>query len=205
MMSLLVAVGVSAAPAFAETTATSMPLLAAAGEASHTGEVLSPINKGLVTAITTLIVFLTLLFILSKLAFGPIAASLKKREDKIRQDIADAEAARVKAENALKELTARLNAAEAEARSITTRATADAEKIGIALKARVQSEVEEMKERAVKEIDTAKTAAVSEVHEHAVLLSTSVAEKILRRSITVDDQRELIRASLEQLQNVRSN
>jgi F0F1-type ATP synthase membrane subunit b/b' len=41
------------------------------------------------------------------------------------------------------------------------------------------------------------------VHEQAVILSTRAAEKILRRNINADDQRDLVRASLEELQTVK--
>jgi len=184
-----------------------LPALALAAEAAdgQSRSLLSPPEQGVVTAITTLVVFLTLLFVLSKFAFAPIAAGLKKREDKIRQDIADAETARGKAESTLQDLTARLNAAEAGARAITAKAVVDAETITVALKTRAQHDTEELRERALKDIETAKSAAIAEVHEQAVLLSTAVAEKILRRSINAEDQRDLVRSSLEQLQNVSAN
>jgi F-type H+-transporting ATPase subunit b len=181
-----------------------LPALALGAESSS-GSIIPPINQGLVSALTTLAVFLTLLFVLGKFAFAPISAGLKKREDKIRQDIAEAEQARQKAEATLKDLTAKLNAAEAEARKITSQATADAEKIGVALKARAQQEAEELRERTLKEIEAAKNAAVAEVHEQAVYLSTTVAEKILKRAISAEDQRDLVRSSLDQLQTVGKN
>lgn len=186
-----------------------LPVLAyAAPGAAGVGEEpnpLPPINRGLVTALTTLTVFLVLLFILGKVAFGPIAMALKKREDKIRQDIADAEASRAKAEATLKELTARLNAAEAEARGIVTKAVAEAEKIGVSLKARAQQDAEEIREKAIKDIDNERVRAIAEIHEQAVMLSTTIAEKILKRSINAADQQDLVRSSLEQLGSVGRN
>src|SRR5689334_1830554 len=59
------------------------------------------INEGLVTAIITLIVFIVLLGVLSKVAWGPIAKGLADREEKIRRDIQEAEAARARAELSL--------------------------------------------------------------------------------------------------------
>lgn len=170
-------------------------------EAARTGEVLSPFAKGAVTAITTAVVFLALLAILTKVAFGPIAASLKKREDKIRKDIEDAEAANKKAQATLAELNARLAAAEAEARNITAKATADAEKIRVTLKAQADAEAAEIREKSRRDLDAATKAAIAQVHEEAVTLSTSIAEKILRRNINAEDQRDLVRASLAQLGN----
>src|SRR5688500_2951739 len=62
---------------------------AAAGTAAHDGEVKANLlrggSEGIITAITTLIVFLGLVVVLGKYAWGPIASGLKAREDKIRQ------------------------------------------------------------------------------------------------------------------------
>ena len=46
--------------------------------------------------------------------------------------------------------------------------------------------------------------AIRQVHEQAAVLSTRIAEKILRRNLNPDDQRELVRESLEQLQTVKA-
>ena len=52
---------------------------------------------------------------------------------------------------------------------------------------------------------TLKMDAVQEIKTLAADLSTSIAEKILRRKITVEDQRALVESSLEQLQRVKAN
>ena len=62
-----------------------------------------------------------------------------------------------------------------------------------------QQEAEEAKERAVRDIEASRRAAVAEIHAQAAELSTNIAEKILRRNLNADDQRELVRQSLEQL------
>lgn len=174
-------------------------------EKAGVGEVLSPSEKGLVTAVTTLVVFVALLLVLSKFAFGPIAKALKEREDKIRIDIETAEKSRMAAEARLKEYEARLARAETEAREILTKATADAERTGAVLKAQAQKEIEEARARSLRDIENDKKAALAEIHEHAVTLSTAIAEKILKRSLNSDDQRDLVRSSLEQLAGVRQN
>ena len=42
--------------------------------------------------------------------------------------------------------------------------------------------------------------AVADIHRQAAELSTAIAEKILRRNLNADDQRDLVNSSLEQLQ-----
>ena len=47
--------------------------------------------------------------------------------------------------------------------------------------------------------------ALREVYEQAANLATNVAEKILRRNLNAADQRDLVNASLEQLQTAAKN
>jgi F-type H+-transporting ATPase subunit b len=160
-------------------------------------------NKGLITAITTLIVFVCLVIVLGKFAWGPIAKGLKEREDKIRHDIADAEAARARADATLQEYNGKLAAAEDRIREMLSKATADGEKLATAIRMKAQQEAEEIKERASKDIEAARDAALREIYEKTADLATSVAEKIIRRNLNASDQQDLVRQSLEQLQTVR--
>ncbi len=178
----------------------------AAEAAEAAGEAPEALVKGpsesLITAITTLIVFVALVIVLGKAAWGPIVEGLKKREAKIRGDIAEAEAQRARAEATLKQYNEQLAGAERRIREMLNKATADAEKLATNIRMQAQQEAEEGKERAQKDIDAAKDAAIREVYEQTATLSTSIAEKILRRNLNVDDQRELVKQSLDQLQNV---
>jgi F-type H+-transporting ATPase subunit b len=178
---------------------------AAAGEAHGDPSLLPTVNEALITAVTTLIVFGLLVFILGRFAWGPIASGLKAREDKIRKDIADAEAARAKAEATLREYNTKLATAEGQIREMLSKATADAENIATNIRARAQQESEEIKERANKDIESARDQAIGQIHNEAVNLATNIAEKILHRNLNPDDQRDLLARSLEQLQSISRN
>lgn len=180
-----------------------VPALARAAEEATSEAGLPPtINEGLMTAVVTLIVFLVLVVVLKAKAWGPIAKGLGDREAKIRNDIKAAEDARAAADASMKKYQAELAKAGDEVRAILDKATADAQAVATRIKMQAQQEAEEAKERAVKDIDASRRAAVAEIHEHAATLSTSIAEKILRRNLNADDQRELVRQSLEQLGSV---
>ncbi len=166
---------------------------------------LNPINTGLVTSLTTLIVFLALLAILGKYAWGPIAGGLKAREDKIRQDIADADAARARAEATLRDYNAQLAGAETRIREMLAKATADGEAIATNIRARAQQDAEETKERANRDIEAARDQAIGQIHGEAVNLATNIAEKILQRNLNPDDQRDLLARSLDQVQGIGRN
>lgn len=180
----------------------------AAAEGDHHGgpeaSLLRSGSEGLITGLTTLIVFLGLVAILGKFAWGPISKGLQEREDKIRRDIEEAEAARAKAEATQRDYAAQLATAEAKVRELLAKATADAEQVSQSIRTRAQQEAQEAKENATKEIHSAQRDAIRQVHEQAAVLSTRIAEKILRRNLNPDDQRELVRESLEQLQTVKA-
>jgi len=153
-------------------------------------------------ALWVLAIFLILLAILYPTAWKNVMAGLKAREERIRKDIADAELARQKAEATLREYNTRLSEAEGRVHEMLDRARADAEKIGTNLRMQAQKESEEIKDRANREIEETKRQALGEIYEHTADLATLVAEKILRRQLTPEDNRELVNQSLDQLQTV---
>jgi F-type H+-transporting ATPase subunit b len=127
---------------------------------------------------------------------------LKKRESRIRQDIADAEAARKRAEATLAQYNQQLATAEAQVRDILAKAGADAERMATNMKMQAQKEAEEAKDRATRDIETARKNAVADIYAQAADLSTAIAEKILRRNLNANDQRDLVESSLRQFQSV---
>src|SRR5687768_8233594 len=181
------------------------PALAASaehGEKHGDPALIAPPSAGIIPALTTLIIFVLLLIVLGKYAWGPIVTGLKVREDKIRKDIKDAEDARARAEATLREYSDQLATAEGKIRDMMAKASADAEKLATNLRMQAQQESEEIKERANRDIEAARKAAVTDIYAQAADLSTNIAEKILRRNLNADDQRALVNESLERLQTV---
>lgn len=180
--------------------ATPLMALAAEGGAHAEKAGLPPtVNQGLMTAILTLVIFVALLLILTKAAWGPISKGLSEREAKIRRDIEEAEAARKAAIAQQAEYQAQLAKAGDEVRSIIDKAQADAQAAATRIKMQAQQEAEEAKERALRDIEASRLAALAEIKTQAAEISTSIAEKILRRNLNVDDQRELVNSALSQL------
>ena len=141
---------------------------------------------------------------LQPVSLETLGVSLKAREDRIRKDIAEAEAARVKADESLKQYNARLVEADQKIQVLLGQAATDAEKIATSIKMRAQHDAEETKERATKEIESAKQAAIAEIYQQTAELATTIAEKIIRRSLNADDQRDLVKQSLDQLQSLNA-
>jgi len=154
-------------------------------------------------AIWTLVIFVLLLIILYPMAWKPMLAGLKQREQRIRADIAEAEASRQRAEATLKEYNAQLSNAQSQIRDMLAKAQVDGERLATSIRMTAQKEAEDAKDRATREIEASKNAAIGQIYEQAAELATSVASKILRRNLNADDQKQLVRESLDQLQTIK--
>jgi F-type H+-transporting ATPase subunit b len=149
-------------------------------------------------AVYTFIMFLLLLAILWKFAWGPIAAALDKREENIRKDIDDAEAARVKAEEMLAAHAEKLAQVQDEVREIVAEARRDADYTKQEIITTAQKEAEATKHRAISEIDRARDAALKELFDTMAAQVTDATEHVLGRSLNSEDQQRLIQEALSQ-------
>lgn len=176
-------------------------------EGSH-GSQGSTIPSGMIPKpdlmVWSLITFAAFVFLLSKFAWKPLAAGLDQREARIRNDIHEAESARVKAQQLLAEHEARLAKTEETVRELIAEAKRDAEKVRADLTAAAEADVQTMKKRAVSEIEQARDVALQQLFD---TLSTNVMDatsRIVGRSLNSDDHQRLVQEALAEL-NVRRN
>ncbi len=174
-------------------------LLAAENEARH-AEVM---GFTLMPAVTTLVVFLLAFGFLYLKVWPKILAGLDDRQNKIRQEIANAEQAREQANAALAEYEKELASAHQEANQLIAQARADAKAVATELRDRNEAELTEMKQRAIRELETAKRAAITELHAETAMLAADIAGRILKREISVTDQQRLVEESLGELAGVQ--
>ncbi|HVL30378.1 MAG TPA: F0F1 ATP synthase subunit B [Sphingomicrobium sp.] len=146
--------------------------------------------------------FVILLVVLTKYAWGPILKGLQEREEKIKGDLAQAEAAQKAAKQTLADYEKKLAEAHAEARRLIELAKGDAEKVRQRLVGETEAEIARLRERATAEIRQAKTQAVQELYAQAADLSVAIAEKVLQRSIRDADTQALVDRSLRELDEV---
>jgi F-type H+-transporting ATPase subunit b len=146
------------------------------------------LSAGLGTILWTSIAFLSVLFILKKMAWKPILKSLKEREDFITDSIKSAENANSK----LSQLKAENEQLLAEARVERERILKEAKEMGddIVAKARKASIEEEQRimAKAKQEIENEKAAAIAELKRQVVDLSINMAEKLLRKEFENKEQ-----------------
>lgn len=173
----------------------------AAGEhgEGHASSPLATPKQGLGSAITALVVFGVVMFILATKVWPIITGGLDERNNKIREEIAAAEAAQIQARAALEEYEKSLAEARVEAQKMLDETRTEQGRLAAELKTKAERELGEMREKAKREIDSAKKAAISELYAESVGLATQIAGKILQREVTVADQTRMLEESLSEM------
>jgi len=155
-------------------------------------------------ALFNLLMFLGLFAILAKFVWPKILEGLRAREDKIREDLDEAEQANARAEQTLEEYQQKLAEAHAESRKLLEQARSDAEELRTRLKADTEAELKQLRERAAQDIDRAKQQALSDLYAHSAELATAVATKILQRQVTSEDTQRLVDESLGEIERLKA-
>jgi F-type H+-transporting ATPase subunit b len=143
-------------------------------------------------ALWTVVVFVCLLLILTKYAWGPLAAALDKRERSIADQIADAEAANLKAKEILADYQRKLAAAQEQVRAILDQGRRDAEKVGHDMLDKAKEDAAAEHARALKQIEAATAAAIEELADRSATLAVELAGKIVHASLNAGDHARLI-------------
>lgn len=169
------------------------PALATEGEGA-----VSPFAGDVGTALWTLVIFVLVVVVLGRFAWGPILKTLQAREDFIRQSLEQAKHDREAAEEQLKAYTEKLTAARAEATAIVDEGRRDAEVVKRRIEAEAREEAERVIERAKREIGIAKETAVKELYSLSARLATGIAGRILDCELTGHDHERLIREAIEE-------
>lgn len=179
-----------------------VPLSAAAAAAEEHGGGVSPFAGDIGNALWTLIIFVLVVFVLGKFAWGPILRALQKREDFIRDSLERAKKDREESEARLKEYSDKLVAARAEATAIVDEGRRDGEVLKRKIEENAKAEATATIERAKREIDLATATAVNELYTLSAKLATDVASRIIRKELDDKEHERLITESLEELQRL---
>ncbi len=143
-------------------------------------------------AIYSFVVFLILLGVLYKFAWGPIATALEQREETIARQIAEARLASEKAAQQLRDYEAKVAAATDEARQIVAMARKDAELAKDKIVAEAREAAGKERDRAVADIASAKNQALDEIAHKSVQTAVSLASNIIRREVKPQEHEALI-------------
>ncbi len=143
-------------------------------------------------AVWTFVVFLVVLAVLWKFAWGPIVAGLERREQRIADSISAAERQNRQAAELLKSYEMKLQNATNEVREMLDEARRDAQHTQEEIMAKAREEADAERRRALRDIDVATEQAMKRVAEQSVNLAIDLAGKIIHAQLKPEDHNRLI-------------
>jgi F-type H+-transporting ATPase subunit b len=182
---------------FAALALVAMPAALAAQGGGEAAPGLFDVNLGL--TIWTIIIFLSLVGILGKFAWGPILSSAQAREQRI-QDALD-EAARRQAEAAelLEQHRAQLADARRQAQEIVNEGKTAGERVRKDIEEKARTEGQSLIERAKAEIEREKESALGEIRKESVDLALAVAARLMNEKLDPEKDRKLVVGYLDEM------
>ncbi len=142
------------------------------------------------------LIFLLLMFVLTKFVWKPVLAAVNEREQKISDSLELAEKTKAEMmalqaanENLLKEARAERDAIVKDAKEVATKMVETA-------KNDAKSEANKIVEAARVSINAEKAAAISELKNQVASISLEIAEKIIRGELASNDKQKALAEKL---------
>jgi len=151
----------------------------------------------------TLVIFVVLLFILSKFAFGPLTKAVEARERTLQEALDSAKADRDAAAKLLAEHQAQIEAARGEAQKLIADGRGVAEKMRSDLLDQTRKEQQDMLERARRDIDAEKEKAIAQLRREAVELALAGASKVIEQNLESAKNRQLVESYLASIGSLK--
>lgn len=145
-----------------------------------------------------LLVFIVLLALLKKFAWGPLMGIMKQREELIASEITAAENSRLEASKLLEEQRNLLKEARTDAQNLMENAKKQGEVQREEIIATARTEADRLKEAAKLEIEQQKEKAVSAIREQVASLSVLIASKVIEKELNAADQDKLINEYIQE-------
>lgn len=153
------------------------------------------IFDSLITGLSVFILF----FVLSYLLFNPARDMLKKRQDKIQNDLDTALSEKEAAIAMKKEYESRLNEINKEAEAILTDSRRTAKKTEAKIIAEAKEEAVRIRQRAQKEIELEKKRALEDMKQEMIAISAMMAAKVVGSKMDTTVQDALVEETLKEI------
>jgi F-type H+-transporting ATPase subunit b len=151
----------------------------------------------------TLIIFVILMFVLSRYAFAPLTRAVQARERSLQEAIDGAKADREAAAKLLQEHQAQIDAARGEAQKLIADGRGVAEKMRTDLLEQTRKEQQDMLERARRDIETEKDKAIAQLRREAVDLALAGAGKVIEQNLESQKNRQLVESYLASIGSLK--
>ena len=153
----------------------------------------------LADSVLTMIAVLVLFVLASYLLFNPVREFLKKRQDKIKSDIASAIADKESAKQLREEYEAKLKDIDKEADEILSAARKKALANEAKIVAEAKEEAARIIARANEEALLEKKRAVDDVKKEMISIASAMAAKVVSASIDTTIQDSLVEETLKEM------
>jgi len=155
------------------------------------------LNLGL--SVWTTLVFLILLAVLWKFAWGPILAMVQDREDGIQGTLDQAAKERQEAAKLLAEHRDQMADARRQAQQMIAEGKEAGERVRQGIEEKARAEGDAMIERARESIEREKDAALDELRKESVDLALAAAAKLVQESLDEKKDRDLVMDFIDEL------
>lgn len=142
--------------------------------------------------------FVVLWALMKFVLLKPVVAGMAERDEKVRGDIAAADAARVEAERAMADYQAQLASAKAEATRLIEDARAQGEAERRELLAAAEADAAAVRAAAADEIAAAKAAALGQLRGDVVTIAVQAAGAVIQKPLDVGAQQGVVDEYLTQ-------
>jgi F-type H+-transporting ATPase subunit b len=144
------------------------------------------------------VLFITLIFLLRKYAWGPVLSSIEDREQGIKDALESAQSAREEMEALSADNQKVLQEAKAERDAILKEAREMKESIISDAKSAASVEADKVIDSAREQIENEKLAAITELKNQVANLSIDIAEKVLKSELAdKQKQKDFVEAALK--------
>ena len=142
------------------------------------------------------LIFIGLIFLLRKYAWGPILSAINERETSIKDALASAEAARKEMETLQSDNQRILKEARTEKEAMLKEARKTRSDLINTAKEEAKAEAEKILTQAQEAIQNEKRAAVNELKDQVGSIAMDIAEKILQKELESNDKQEQLISQL---------
>lgn len=141
-------------------------------------------------------IFIGLIFLLRKYAWGPILSAVNERETSIKDALDSAEAARKEMETLQTDNQRILKEARAEKEVMLKEARNTRTDLINTAKEEAKAEAEKILIQAQEAIQNEKRIAISELKDQVASIATNIAEKVLQKELQSNDKQEQLISQL---------
>jgi F0F1-type ATP synthase membrane subunit b/b' len=146
-----------------------------------------------------LAIFITILYLLLR---KPAREFFARRFASVREMLEKAAREKKEAETKMAEIDARLNHLDAEVAGIKAQAEREAAAERERMEAEAKKDIERIRLSAQREIEATKQVALADLREFAAVKAVDLAEQMIRRELTPDDDAKLLQRVGDELSKV---